>query len=110
MKNRVNLIGNVGKIEKLDLVSGKTVVNMTLATQENYKNKDGIWVENSVWHELKAWDKTAELLNENISVGDLVVIEGKLSYNINEKDGKKYKNVFVLVNSFLRLKEANKEK
>ena len=59
MKNRVQLIGHVGQEPEIkNLESGK-VANFTIATNENYTNAKGEKVEQTEWHRVSAWGKTA---------------------------------------------------
>ena len=54
--NKVELKGNVGQEPKIvKLEGGATVVRFSLATHENYKNREGEWKEETVWHNIVAW-------------------------------------------------------
>jgi single-strand DNA-binding protein len=89
MLNKVQLIGRVGKDPEIKhLESGSSVANFTLATSEKYTNKKGEKVENTEWHSIVAWNKLAEIIEKYIEKGDLIYIEGKLTYRKYEgKDG-----------------------
>jgi hypothetical protein len=63
LKNKVQLIGHLGsKLDLKSLDSGKSVGNVSLATSEVYKNQKGERIEETIWHNLVVWDKTAENL------------------------------------------------
>ena len=80
LKNKVQLIGNVGNApETKTLESGKKVANFLLATNEFYKNSEGEKVQNTQWHTIVAWGKIAEIVEKNVSKGKEVAIEGKLT-------------------------------
>ncbi|HLT42623.1 MAG TPA: single-stranded DNA-binding protein [Sphingobacteriaceae bacterium] len=92
MKNLVILIGRVGKDPEVrHLDNGKSVANLSLATSETYKNKQGEKVENTEWHNLVAWSPLAEIFEKYVKKGNQIYVEGKLTTRTWEKDGdKKY--------------------
>jgi single-strand DNA-binding protein len=57
MKNRVQLIGHVGNDPKSKLWRGKTVANLTIATNDSYKTTKEKKVEQTEWHKVVAWGK-----------------------------------------------------
>lgn len=91
MKNKVQLIGNVGndpEIKSFD--GGKKVVNFTLATNESYKNEKGEKVEQTEWHRISAWGKTADIIEQFVTKGKEIAIEGKLTHrSYDDKNGEK---------------------
>lgn len=113
LRNKVSLIGRLGaqpEIVKLD--SGKTLARFSIATNESYKNKNGEWQENTQWHNLVAWGKTAELAEKMLAKGQEIVVEGKLVNNSYEtKDGEKRYATNIEVNEFLIVspKSANEK-
>ena len=104
MKNRVQLIGHVGQEPEIkNLESGK-VANFTIATNENYTNAKGEKVEQTEWHRISAWGKTAELIEKYVVKGKEIAIEGKLSHrSYDDKDGNKRYVTEILVNELLLL-------
>ena len=105
MKNRVQLIGNVGndpEIKNFD--GGKKVVNMTLATNESYKNDKGEKVEQTEWHRIVAWGKTADIIEKYVTKGREIAIEGKLTHrSYEDKNGEKRFITEVVANDILLL-------
>jgi single-strand DNA-binding protein len=91
LRNQVQLIGNLGKDPEVkDLDSGKKVANFTLATNESYKTKDGEKKEETQWHNIVAWGKTAEIIEKYVTKGREVILKGKLTTERYEtKDGDK---------------------
>jgi single-strand DNA-binding protein len=59
--NVVNLIGNVGQDPELRHTngSGQSVVNLSLATNEVFNDKEGVRQNRTEWHKLVCWGKTA---------------------------------------------------
>ena len=79
LQNKVQLIGHVGQtpeIKKFD--NGKKMARFSLATNEVYFNAKGEKVEQTYWHNLVAWGKTAELIENYVDKGKQIAIEGKL--------------------------------
>ena len=91
MKNKVQLIGHVGQAPEVKVFGeGKKVANISLATNESYINAKGEKVEETQWHKVKAWGKTAEIIEKYVTKGKEIAIEGKLTYSdYLDKDGVK---------------------
>ena len=78
--NKVILLGNMGKDAEIkSLPSGATVANFTLATTERYKDKSGEWQDRTEWHNLVAYQRTAEIIRDYTEKGSKLYVEGKLS-------------------------------
>ena len=105
MRNKVHLIGNLGaNPEVKTLQDGKKVANLSLATNEFYKNAEGKKVKETTWHNLVAWGKVAEIVEKYLSKGKEVAIEGKLiSRSYNDKEGNKKYITEIQVNELLML-------
>jgi single-strand DNA-binding protein len=91
MKNKVQLIGNVGNDPEIKTFDGgKKVVNFTLATNESYKNDKGEKVEQTEWHRVSAWGNTADIIEKFVTKGKEIAIEGKLTHrSYDDKNGEK---------------------
>jgi single-strand DNA-binding protein len=87
--NKVILIGNVGSDPELKYTdSGTAVVNLRLATNQNYKDRDGNLNEKTEWHNIVAWDRLAEIINEYLEKGSQVYFEGQLqTRSWEDRDG-----------------------
>ncbi len=105
LRNKVQLIGNVGndpEIKSFD--GGKKVANFTIATNESYKNEKGEKVEQTEWHKVSAWGKTAEIIEKFVTKGKEVAIEGKLTHrSYEDKNGEKRYITEVVANEILLL-------
>ncbi len=88
IRNKVQLIGNVGNTPEVrNLDSGKKVAFFSIATNEFFKNSKGDKVQNTQWHNIVAWGKTAEIVEQYAGKGKKIAIEGKLtsrSYETSE--------------------------
>lgn len=72
--------GNVGKDPEVRFTpSGKMVVSFSVATNRQYKSKDGETVKETVWLRVTTWEKLAEVVNTYVSKGMKVLIEGTLT-------------------------------
>ncbi len=89
LRNKVQLIGRLGQEpEIVNLESGKKLAKFSLATNENYTNAKGEKVENTEWHNVVAWGKTAEVIEKYVNKGQEIAIEGKLtSRSYDDKEG-----------------------
>ena len=105
MKNRVQLIGNVGNDPEIKtLESGKKLVHLTIATNDHYKNDKGERVEQTEWHRVTAWGKVAQIIEKYVVKGKEVAIEGKLTHrSYDDKNGEKRFITEVVVNEILLL-------
>lgn len=105
MKNRVQLIGHVGNDPEIkNLEGGRKLANLNVATNEYYTNDKGEKVENTEWHRVVAWGKTAEIIEKYVAKGKEVCIEGKLSSrSYDDKDGNKRYVTEVVVSDLLLL-------
>lgn len=91
LRNKVQLIGHVGTEPEIkSFEGGKKLANLTLATNETYKNEKGEKVEETQWHKVVAWGKTAEIIEKYVTKGKEIAIEGKLTHRSYEvKNGDK---------------------
>ncbi len=105
MKNKVQLIGHVGNDPEIKIFDGgKKLASFTLATNESYKNDKGEKVEETQWHRLGAWGKTAEIIEKYVTKGKEIAIEGKLSHrDYEDKNGEKRYITEIVVNEVLLL-------
>ena len=113
LRNKVNLIGRIGKNPELQKVgNGKdyTITRFPLATNESYKDKNGQWHDNTQWHNLQAWGKVAERIAKSIKKGQELMIEGRVVQKMYEKDGEKRYTTEIEVTDFILLAQRNTEK
>ena len=105
LKNKVQLIGNLGMNPEIKILeSGKKLAKFSIATNESYKNAKGEKIEDTQWHNLIAWGKTANIVEQYLQKGNEVAIEGKLSNRCYEdKDGNKRYVTEIVVNELLML-------
>ena len=87
--NKVILVGNLGKDPEVrHLDNGVAVANFSLATTENYKNKEGEKVSQTEWHNIVLWRGLAEVAEKYLKKGANIYIEGKIrTRKWEDKDG-----------------------
>ena len=93
LRNRVQLIGHLGmNPEVKTLETGSKLAKFSIATNESYKNAQGEKVTETEWHNVVAWNKTAELVEQYLQKGREVALEGKLTTRSwrDEQGNKKY--------------------
>ena len=105
LRNKVQLIGHLGNNpEIITLDSGKKLAKFSIATNESYKNAQGEKVKNTEWHNIIAWNKTADIIEKYLEKGSEIAIEGKLtSRTYDDKDGNKRYITEVVCNELLML-------
>lgn len=77
--NKVTLLGNLGADPETRFTpSGTQVVTVSLATSENWTDKNGEGRERTEWHRLVLWRRLAEVAGQYLRRGSKVYVEGKL--------------------------------
>jgi single-strand DNA-binding protein len=93
MLNKVTLIGNLGSDPDYRVLqSGAKVVRLRIATNENYKDREGNWQTKTEWHTVNAWGYLADYANNNLKKGSLAFVEGKITTREwqDKQDQKRY--------------------
>lgn len=87
--NKVLLIGNLGRDAEMRYTPGGAAVStLNLATTEVFKDREGQKKEDTQWHRVILWGKTAEALNDYLKKGKQIYVEGKLqTRKWKDKDG-----------------------
>ena len=109
LRNHVQLIGRVGQTPEIKtLDDGRKIANFSIATNESYRNAKGEKVEQTYWHNLVAWGKTAELIDNYVEKGKEIGIGGKLTNRTYEtKEGQKRYITEIVVQEVLLLGGKN---
>ncbi len=103
IKNRVQLIGNLGGAPEVKtLESGNKLAKFAIATNEYYTNKKGEKVTGTQWHNVVVWGKLAGLAEQLLQKGTEVVIDGRINTrDYLDKDGVKKYITEIVANEFL---------
>lgn len=104
MLNKVTLAGHLGRDPETKTVGANdsVVCNASLATTERWTDKQGDKQEETTWHDLEAWGRTAEIMGKYLKKGSAILVEGSLRRQTwTDKDsGDKRSRVVVKVLSF----------
>ena len=87
--NKVILIGNLGRDPEVRYMpDGGAITNVSIATTENWKDKNGEKQEKTEWHRVAFFGKLAEIAGEYLKKGSQVYVEGRLqTRKWQDKDG-----------------------
>jgi single-strand DNA-binding protein len=99
--NKVFLLGRLGKDPEMRATQGgMTIASFTLATSDRQKDAQGNWQDKTEWHNLVAFQRTAEIVRDYCKKGSQIFVEGKIqtrSWDDKESGQKKYRTE-ILVN------------
>jgi single-strand DNA-binding protein len=89
--NKVILVGNLGRDAELRYTpGGSAVATLNMATTEVWNDKQGQKQEKTEWHRVILWGKQAESLQEYLTKGKQIYVEGRLqTRQWDDKDGNK---------------------
>jgi single-strand DNA-binding protein len=100
--NKVILIGNLTRdVELKHIPSGQAVAQIGLAVNRKYKTKDGQQQEETTFIDCEAWGRTAEVMQQYLSKGKPVMIDGRLKLDTwQDKDGSNRSKLKVVIENF----------
>ena len=98
--NKVIVIGNLGRDPEVRTLpnSGTSVANLSVATKERFKDREGNPQERVEWHRIVAFGKLADNCERLLSKGRQVYVEGRLTtrqYEAKDGSGKRYRTEIV---------------
>ena len=100
--NNATISGSVGKYSELrQTASGTDVLKFKVAVNENRKDANGEWQEETSWIPCVLFGERAKKLhlNDRLQAGTKVTVSGKLNYSIYEKEGEKRANFSIIVSA-----------
>lgn len=106
MINKVILVGHVGIDPEIRNHNGSKVAKIRMATTERWKDQSGEPRENTEWHNVVAFGRKAEVIEQYIRKGSKVYVEGSIHYSSYEKDGKTYYSTDILA-AEIRMLDGN---
>ena len=88
--NKAILVGNLGRDAEMRFTAGGTpVATVSIATTERFTDRDGQKREDTQWHRIVIWGKTAESLHEYLTKGKQIYVEGRIqTRDWTDKEGK----------------------
>jgi single-strand DNA-binding protein len=89
--NKVILVGNLGKDPEVRYTqTGSAVANFSIATSEQWNDREGKKQERTEWHNIVVWGKQAEHCGQYLSKGRQVYVEGSIrTRSYDDKSGNK---------------------
>ena len=79
MYQHLVIVGNLGRDPEMRYTpSGVPVTTFSVAVNRKWKNQEGELQEKTTWFRVKAWRKLAELCNQYLTKGQLVLVEGEI--------------------------------
>jgi single-strand DNA-binding protein len=98
--NKVILLGNVGKDPEIRATAnGMTIANFSIATTDRIKGQDGQFTDKTEWHNLVAFQRTAEIVRDYVKKGNKLYVEGRLqtsSWDDKASGQKKYRTEIIV--------------
>lgn len=109
LRNKVQLIGHIGGNPEIrTFEGGKKWTRLSIATNETYRNAQGVKVTDTQWHNLVAYGKVAEIIEKYVVKGSEIAVEGKLiNRSYNDKEGVKRHLTEIQVSELLLLGTAS---
>jgi single-strand DNA-binding protein len=106
--NKAILVGNLGRDAEMRFTAGGTpVATVSLATTERFKDRDGNQKEDTQWHRIVIWGKTAESLHEYLTKGKQIYVEGRIqTREWTDKEGKQNKTTEIRADRIVLLGSA----
>ena len=102
MVNKVILVGNLGRDPEIrSLPSGQPVASFSVATSRRCKDRDGNRQEQTEWHNVVCFGKTAEIAGQYLTKGKQVFVEGRIqtrSWDDKTSGEKKYRTEIICDN------------
>ena len=103
--NKVILIGNLGQdAEARFTPQGTAVVNLSVATNESWKDQSGEVQERTEWHRVVMYGRMAETADKYMKKGQMVYVEGRLqTREWEDKDQVKRRTTEIRCDNFTML-------
>jgi single-strand DNA-binding protein len=107
--NKAILVGNLGRDAEMRFTAGGTpVATVSLATTEKFTDRDGQKREDTQWHRVVIWGKTAESLHEYLTKGKQIYVEGRIqTREWTDKEGKPAKTTEIRADRVVLLSSAS---
>ncbi len=103
LRNSVRLIGRLGNDPEVKtFANDRSMARFSLATNDYYRDGNGKQTQETQWHNVVAWGKTAEIAEKILSKGKEAAIQGKLiNRSWEDKEGNKHYITEVVANEIV---------
>ena len=86
--NKVFLMGNVGRDPDIQQTqNGTKVAHLSLTTNRWIPGGSEEGKERTYWHRLTCWNRLAQFVEDHVTTGDRIYVEGRIEYDSYERDG-----------------------
>ncbi len=103
-QNQVQLIGYLGRDPIISVAkNGSKRAFLNMATDIFRRKGDGTIFKKTTWHDIIAWDKKAESIENNFIQGSHVLVEGEIDHRTYSKDGQKRYITRIIATKILNL-------
>lgn len=105
--NKVTLLGAVGQDPEVrHTAQGLCIASFSLATSEKRKDKDEV----TQWHNCVAFGKLGEIVQQYVTKGSKLYLDGAIQYQTYDKEGEKRYSTKIVVNDISMLSSGEKQK
>ncbi len=110
--NKVIIVGRLGTDPDVKTVSGnQTVARLSIATSDNWTDREGQRQERTEWHRVVVWGKLAEICGKHLSKGRQVYVEGRLqTRSWEDQQGQKRYSTEIVANTVQFLGAAGEQR
>ena len=86
--NKVFLMGNVGRDPDIQQTqNGTKIAHLSLTTNRWIPGGSEEGKERTYWHRLTCWNRLAQFVEDHVTTGDRIYVEGRIEYDSYERDG-----------------------
>lgn len=99
--NKVIIIGRLGADPEVKSVGNSgSMARLSIATSENWVDKEGQKQERTEWHRVVVWGRLAEIVGKHLSKGRQVYVEGRLQTRTwEDQQGQKRYSTEIVANT-----------
>ncbi len=110
--NKAILVGNLGRDAEMRFTTGGTAVaTVSIATTEHFTDREGQKREDTQWHRIVIWGKTAESIQPYLTKGKQIYVEGRIqTREWTDKEGKQVKTTEIRADRVVLLGGAGGER
>ncbi len=102
--NKVILVGRLGRDPETRYTSGgQAVCNFTMATDEPYKDRNGVRQKHTEWHRIVLWGKLAEIAQQYLKKGTQIYLEGRIQTRQWEDKTQQKRTTFEIVGNVMKM-------
>ena len=110
--NKVMIIGTLGQDPEMrHSADGGSIVNLSVATNDDWKDKNGLEHKEVAWHRIVLFGRLAEIANDHLKKGSQAYFEGKISYRKwTDKEGRDRYSTEIIARDMQMLSSPDRNK